>query len=711
MADTPKAPKAVAAPAVLFDRLSSDAEALMKIRKGEKPRKFSDKIFLSTTNDMMDNLLSANPKLTEAEAYSKAARAAEKKLAWEREQKPALVKRYGQLGASTYSDTNLQKQRNVRDVVEQRIKKANEFLDQPTEPWTPPPSELQAFDRASIKDALTGFPDVEQSKFPRDTPAKASTKYVDELYTDPVNRDLIKKQIMRGLPLGGESFYASLYPVKQAVMEAGMPASKFDKWIHSLAPASARNSILNENAVGQLMRDMHARGIPLTEENVTREMARFKEKYGMSLPLMFKTHGQGVANILEGGQDLREMSKANIPTNYKIPTYGTQKAGDFAHSVVLDVHEAGGQTLGSKYHPYFNEQGGFGNTEYNAGEQGMLGIARELGLPGGMAQAGRWFGGGELTGLKSPRGDALDLLEKQVAYTLKQQGKQPNPALVRKEVLRQIETGEGDLLPWYKGEALPDVRQTGLQRKDGGEVHMAEGGGRLGLLSAMMKLKADADAAYKARRATPELVKSDRVEAMREILPADVAAANKAAFMAKSKDPRRFYHGTKSDIRKFDPRTAKTVFVTPEPKFADDFAFEGQMESGRLTTDNINKANVMPLRVQVENPFDPEDRAHMQALEDEVLKRFGSHGQQVHSHLHALRDPDNSPNNWSYIEHPDIQKALKGMGHDAYYSTEGGIKNLGVYDPRRIKSDIGNTGAYDIEDADISKKDGGWVYG
>jgi hypothetical protein len=95
----------------------------------------------------------------------------------------------------------------------------------------------------------------------------------------------------------------------------------------------------------------------------------------------------------------------------------------------------------------------------------MLGIADELGIPGGMAQAGRWFGGGELTGLKSPRGDALDILEKQVAYTLKQQGNKPNPANIRNEILNQIKTGEGQLLPWYKGEGIPDVRETGLQRK------------------------------------------------------------------------------------------------------------------------------------------------------------------------------------------------------------------------------------------------------
>ena len=439
---------------------------------------YTSKILESTTAKFADKIADANPKLTDAEVQKKALAQATKKLEWERVQKPALEKRYGPLAKASFAESNPNKMQNTAEVVAERKRKANEFLDQPTEPWTPPRSELQAFDRSSIKDALEGFPDVEQSRFPRDKPARASTSHVEELYNDPENRALIEKQIKRGLPLGGETFYASLYPVKQAVMEAGMPAEKFDKWIHSLAPASARNSIMNEMAVGQFLRNMNARGIPLTEENVAREMAAYKEKFGIGLPLM-PIHRQGVANVLEGGQDLREMNKANIPTNYKIPTYGTQKAGDFANSTVLDVHEAGGHTQGSRYHPYFNEQGGFGNTEYGAGEEGLLGIAQDLGIPGGMAQAGRWFGGGELTGLKSPRGDALDLLEKQVAFTLKQKGVQPNPANVRAEVLKQIETGEGDLLPWYRKEGMPDVRETGLQRAEGGAVDIEAADARL----------------------------------------------------------------------------------------------------------------------------------------------------------------------------------------------------------------------------------------
>jgi hypothetical protein len=439
---------------------------------------YTSKVLESTTAKFADKIADANPKLSDAEVQKKALAQATKKLEWERVQKPALEKRYGPLAKASFAESNPNKMQNTAEVVAERKRKANEFLDQPTEPWTPPRPELQAFDRASIKDALEGFPDVQQSSFPRDKPARASTSHVEELYTDPENRALIEKQIKRGLPLGGETFYASLYPVKQAVMEAGMPAEKFDQWIHSLAPASARNSIMNEMAVGQFLRNMNARGIPLTEENVAKEMAEYKKKFGIGLPLM-PIHRQGVQNVLEGGVNLREQNLANVPTNYKIPTYGTQKAGDFKDSVVLDVHEAAGQSQGSRYHPYFNEAGGFGNTEYGKGEEGLMGIANELGIPGGMAQAGRWFGGGELTGLKSPRGDALDLLEKQVAFTLQQKGIQPNPANVRKEVLKQIETGEGDLLPWYRKEGMPDVRETGLQRAEGGEVDINASDARL----------------------------------------------------------------------------------------------------------------------------------------------------------------------------------------------------------------------------------------
>jgi hypothetical protein len=422
----------------------------------------------ANTNEM----LKQDPKLSLEEAAARAQRQAVQQLRWERSDRPAAQKKFGDLSPSTYNMPAQRRLRNLPEAVQERTEKAQAFLAQPTEPWKPPPGELQAFDRERIKDALEGFPGVEQSRFPRYQAPRAQTDYVSEIYDDPVNRELIKRQIARGLPLGGETFYASLYPVKLAAMERGISPEKFDQFVYETAPASARNSILNEMAVGQFLRDMKARGLPLDEETVKAERSRFKQKYGMGLPLM-PVHREGVRQVIEEGRNLREMSKADIPTNYKIPTYGTQKAGDFGKSMTLDVHEAAGQTQASRYHPYFTKQGGFGPTEYGLAEGKMLDIAQEMGIPGGMAQAGRWFGGGELTGLKSPRGDALDLLERQTAYTLQGQGINPTPKAVRDYVLNMIETGEGVLMPYFKDAPIPDVR---TRKAEGGEVTLRKGG-------------------------------------------------------------------------------------------------------------------------------------------------------------------------------------------------------------------------------------------
>ena len=141
-----------------YPKLAKGLNAILKGGEEVAPaakaaRGFSPRLLESTTSKMMDDLLATNPKLTPEEAFKKASTQAEKKLTWEREQKPALVKQYGPLARASYAKSNPQKMQNTPEVVQERIRKANEFLDQPTEPWTPPRPELQAFDRSAIKDA------------------------------------------------------------------------------------------------------------------------------------------------------------------------------------------------------------------------------------------------------------------------------------------------------------------------------------------------------------------------------------------------------------------------------------------------------------------------------------------------------------------------------------------------------------------------------
>jgi hypothetical protein len=352
------------------------------------------------------------------------------------------------------TETRLRRYQNAPGAVQQRIENAEAFLAEPTEAWTP--TDYGIFDRGLIKDAMGGFPDVPQEAFPRRQATRANVDHVGEVYTDPKNRELIKKQISRGLPLGGETFYPSQYPVKVAAQEAGLPGSLFDDWINSVAPGSARNSIYNERAVGNFLRGMKARGIALTPENVKAEMELFKRQFGTGLPLM-DVHRAGSAAVLEGGSEPLQVLRNDATDAYKIPTYSVNQRGNFAKSWTGDVHEANGETIGTRYNPYFTEQGGFGVNEYGPAEAHMQEIADEMGVPLGTAQAGRWFGGGELTGLKSPRGDSLDLLERQAAYTMHQKGMSTEPKAVRKYILDLMQNG-GDLLPWFKSGPMPDYR-------------------------------------------------------------------------------------------------------------------------------------------------------------------------------------------------------------------------------------------------------------
>jgi hypothetical protein len=66
-------------------------------------------------------------------------------------------------------------------------------------------------------------------------------------------------------------------------------------------------------------------------------------------------------------------------------------------------------------------------------------------------------------------------------------------------------------------------------------------------------------------------------------------------------------------------------------------------------------------------------------------------------------------NNWPKIENAEFQEVLKDLGFDSFYTRERGSKNLGVYDPSRIKSALGNRGTYDIGEPDINKAKGGAV--
>ena len=149
---------------------------------------------------------------------------------------------------------------------------------------------------------------------------------------------------------------------------------------------------------------------------------------------------------------------------------------------------------------------------------------------------------------------------------------------------------------------------------------------------------------------------------------------------------------------------ADAVFLTPETSFSN--AFAGDIKDAQA------RPAVYPVHAQVKNPFDIHNQEHANALIEEYKRlhiapddaeKLGRFKKDV---AFAQRDPAN----WATLENTRVQDAIKSLGHDSFYVTENGVKNLGVYNPNLIKSSLGNRGTFDINEADMGKAEGGAVH-
>jgi hypothetical protein len=203
--------------------------------------------------------------------------------------------------------------------------------------------------------------------------------------------------------------------------------------------------------------------------------------------------------------------------------------------------------------------------------------------------------------------------------------------------------------------------------------------------------------------------------------------------------PKIMYHGTARDITEFRPKQANAIFLTDSPRFAEDFTgmsenymadefFKslGEPEKSvyRKRAEKISKrngtdyadelleilkeqlpsrANIMPVYVRAENPFDYENRDVVKQLINEIKNLEDINALLESVDIDSLSDLEMllRGGNWGIIEEPEIQRLIKKMGFDSFYVMEGFQKNLAVYDPNQIKSAIGNIGTFSREDKDI----------
>jgi hypothetical protein len=240
--------------------------------------------------------------------------------------------------------------------------------------------------------------------------------------------------------------------------------------------------------------------------------------------------------------------------------------------------------------------------------------------------------------------------------------------------------------------------------------------------------KVAAKAAKPAAKAVTKVAKVGR-----EVLPAVEREANLAKFLAPSAEKRRMYHGSKEpNIKEFKTRKDLTdeshmtghyaderdaVFLSPEPQFTTHFSKEGY-------TDTHQAPTTYPVYAQIERPFDFDNPEHLGKVKETYLDMYhnpdsdlydphmlpSERSMAIHTFNKRVDNLPNDENNWARIENQDFQDVLKDLGFDSFYTRERGTKNLGVYEPNRIKSATGNRGTYDTTKPDLNEAHGGAIH-
>lgn len=152
---------------------------------------------------------------------------------------------------------------------------------------------------------------------------------------------------------------------------------------------------------------------------------------------------------------------------------------------------------------------------------------------------------------------------------------------------------------------------------------------------------------------------------------------------SKAKDseqrPVVYYHASaEPGIQTFRRGRAEAIFAAPEPATAQYFL------------PPTGEGTVYPVYIRAENPFDYQNPQHVEAL----INAYDAAPAQIknfdRNDLKSLIERGA----WQVIEQRPIQRLIKNLGHDGFYISELGTKNLAVYDAGQIKSAVGNVGDF-----------------
>ena len=193
----------------------------------------------------------------------------------------------------------------------------------------------------------------------------------------------------------------------------------------------------------------------------------------------------------------------------------------------------------------------------------------------------------------------------------------------------------------------------------------------------------------------------------------------------KAKFTPDFYHASPSNkIKAFDASkgdrafpTEGVTFLTKEPEFSHSFidVHKNKTSGG---WDYNKGSTIYPVSANLGKHFDPATPEGSETIKQYLQNKYSKEAgtdyfddaiNQKHEHMmDRLTDP---VNNWKLLESPGLLDHLKNTGHNSFSVTEGGIKNVGVFNPADIRGKFAKFNPEDAASPDFMKAEGGSIEG
>jgi len=184
-----------------------------------------------------------------------------------------------------------------------------------------------------------------------------------------------------------------------------------------------------------------------------------------------------------------------------------------------------------------------------------------------------------------------------------------------------------------------------------------------------------------------------------------------------------FYHSSGSpNIKAFDPNRKPSetsaqfmgestprgaVFVSPEPDFTLDF-LPGKMVGSPIPEFQYKTgATMYPVSVNMGKHLDPSLPENLKILEDYLKINPNAFPKFLGKKSDIQKFYKNA--DWDIIEDRQFLDYIKKQGYDTFTIDEGGVKNIGIFDPKNIRGKFAKYNPEEAESPEFMKAEGGPV--